>query len=210
MTIKAAFPLMTGTAYVKDRLGWVHGTMCYENFFLFLTHGTDNTNKTLLNPGGIGSIGPYVGSADVYRCPADSSWVLINGQRHARVRSYSMNRYLGNAAVNIGDPDGKYFLQEDEFLNKPDSILLFIDEHEDTIQDGIFEMGLRSPFTYSLPASRHGSGAALTYVAGNIHFKRWQTIGEEFPVIHELRFRIPVGNNPDFAWIRKRLTYPIE
>lgn len=200
----------TGVA-VPDWPDWVHGIMCYENHFFFLTHGQDNTNKHLLNPGGKGSIGPYVGSADVYRCPADSSWVLINDQRHVRVRSYSMNTYLGNAALDIGEPDGKYFLRENELaLKSPNELLLFLDEHPDTISNGNFDMRVSNPFTYSLPATRHGNDGVFSYVSGSVRFKRWRSGETVTPVIHEPRFRIPVAGNPDFAWMRDRLTYRIE
>src|SRR5262249_21969779 len=39
---------------------------------------------------------PYVGkNAAIYRCPADKSTILVNGERKPRVRSISMNLYLG-------------------------------------------------------------------------------------------------------------------
>ena len=65
-----------------------------------LDHGffsplSDNTNVLYLMDPAYCSMGGYTRAAGLYKCPADKSWVMIDGQRHNRVRSYSMNDYLG-------------------------------------------------------------------------------------------------------------------
>jgi prepilin-type N-terminal cleavage/methylation domain-containing protein len=57
------------------------------------------TNTSLLVPGLAGSIGPYVKNARVYRCPSDKSTITISGRSHERVRSVSMNSFIGNSAI---------------------------------------------------------------------------------------------------------------
>ena len=56
------------------------------------------TNAALMVPGLSGSIGPYVKSPRVYRCPSDKSAIVISGRSRARVRSVSANVYVGNDA----------------------------------------------------------------------------------------------------------------
>jgi prepilin-type N-terminal cleavage/methylation domain-containing protein len=67
---------------------WVAGEMSYT------PNRTDNTNTFwLLNS--FGGIGPYLKDAKPFRCPADSSKALINGLYYPRVRSVTMNDYIG-------------------------------------------------------------------------------------------------------------------
>ena len=73
---------------------WVAGVMDY-------TSNPSNTNTDYLLRPGVGDrpfgalLGPYTQNAKIYRCPADRSWVEIDGRKHERVRSVSMNMYTG-------------------------------------------------------------------------------------------------------------------
>lgn len=161
------------TGASPDIPDWVSGFLCYESHCLFPELGSDNTNKLLLYPGKAGSIGPYVGSPAVYRCPADASWVLFGDQRYSRVRSYSMNMYLG-ADLRQADDNGRSMLREEDIQRiGPDRVLVFIDEHEDTISSGFFAVSRDGKCVYALPASRHGRGSVLTFASGSVRFKRW-------------------------------------
>jgi prepilin-type N-terminal cleavage/methylation domain-containing protein len=42
---------------------------------------------------------PYNRNANIYRCPADHSYVDINGQRFPRVRTMSMNLFVGGVTA---------------------------------------------------------------------------------------------------------------
>jgi prepilin-type N-terminal cleavage/methylation domain-containing protein len=55
----------------------------------------DNTNiQDLLDPERA-KFAPYLPTAKVYLCPADRSYVRINGQRHSRIRSMGMSQAMG-------------------------------------------------------------------------------------------------------------------
>ena len=48
---------------------------------------------------------PYNRSAGIYRCPSDRSYVVVDGARKPRVRTMSINLYLGGfAGTGAGDP----------------------------------------------------------------------------------------------------------
>src|SRR5260370_19592524 len=50
-----------------------------------------------------GSLGPYVKTEKVFKCPADRSLTkLADGNSYPRVRSYSMNAYIGTGARDWG------------------------------------------------------------------------------------------------------------
>src|SRR5438093_6429087 len=146
-----------------DSPNWVAGWLCYETVFpqWFLA---DNTNVLFLIDGRYGKLGPYTKAAALYKCPGDKSWTEIGGTRYSRVRSYSMNDFLGNRAS-----DGVQYrssLTTSEIV-EPSKIFVMLDEHEDSIDDGSFRIGpdwlgaigaepkgFRIGWT-DLPASRH-------------------------------------------------------
>ena len=188
---------------------WVAGQMCYENDPPFKPFLTDNTNTALILPGKYGSIGPYVGGAKPYRCPADSSWVLLNGLRQARVRSYSMNIFLGWYSVSQIPRQGYKYFNREEDLNVSDQnrIFAFIDEHEDTIQDGVFEFDME-PVFISVPGSRHGGGSVVTKTSGTVDFQKWKDSRTKLPVEHKYVGPFESQGNPDIEWLKWHSTVP--
>ena len=102
-----------------------------------------------------GLLFPYVNQPTAYRCPADLS--ETDGQ--PRVRSYSMNGWLGSRRMETypGQAGWRTFVRENEFTTAgPSSIWVLIDEHEATIDDGWFlvTMDDSQPFA-NCPATRH-------------------------------------------------------
>lgn len=134
-----------------------------------------------------GVLFPEVGSAAVYQCPADTSTVTGRPDLR-RVRSYAANPWL-NTHIVSGD------LQQgvnDDALNRrklsqlvnppPVKIFVFIDEHPQSIDDGIF--GLPSPWGTgmpsdwwgaSMPADRHNQGCNLSFADGHVEHYRWRS-----------------------------------
>src|SRR6266540_351906 len=115
---------------------WVAGAMTYETTSGFNFVYADNTNFLNLVPGMFGSIGSYTKNPLIYKCPADKSWALISGARHHRVRSYSMNGFVGYPNPR----DGYHLFRKtaEIFEPSPSRLSVFIDEHEDSINDGYF------------------------------------------------------------------------
>jgi prepilin-type N-terminal cleavage/methylation domain-containing protein len=129
-----------GGGVMPELAAWVSGIMDYEKEGRVKPWLSDATNQTLLDPGPYGSIGGYVGAPGVYKCPADTSWVLLEGSRYSRVRSYSMNRYFGQITTSNSKDDYRSFSTLGE-LSKVDfsQFYLFLDEHEDTIAGKFFD-----------------------------------------------------------------------
>jgi len=127
------------------------------------TAASDNTNTFLLQRG---LLGPYMlKSVGSYKCPADV--YLSAAQRQAgflaRVRSYSMNCFLGyfspcatcvNGPVGSGEDvtysgeawagsdDGRPWPQFIKLaaIPQPSMVFVFLDEHPDSINDGFFDV----------------------------------------------------------------------
>src|SRR5688572_1110796 len=73
---------------------WVMGLMGHED-----TSEAANrlsTNTSLLVGHRDALFTPYIATARSYKCPTDRSTVKIGGRKFARVRSYSMDQYLGH------------------------------------------------------------------------------------------------------------------
>jgi prepilin-type N-terminal cleavage/methylation domain-containing protein/prepilin-type processing-associated H-X9-DG protein len=134
-----------------------------------------------------GSLFRHVGSAAVYRCPADRSTVRSSAATR-RTRSYSTHEWF-NCDVQTATPlDGV----NDSALNLrkasqivdpgPSRTWVFIDENEMSIDDGIFGIGNPWPgdprvdhdFWDAYPADRHDDGANLSFADGHVEHHRWR------------------------------------
>jgi prepilin-type processing-associated H-X9-DG protein len=123
-------------------------------------------------------------SPAVYRCPADRSTVL-NNQSMARLRSYSIEGWLGadfdatgsHYGPNDEPPEGKTRLNQ---VAAPSGVFAFIDENELSIDDGVFIQGYNNPSYgdidayYDLPADRHEQGVNLSFLDGHAEHHPWR------------------------------------
>jgi len=195
---------------------WVAGTMTYETLHqTWPTAGvdySDSTNTLKLVPGGYGSIGQYTKSPGIYKCPADKSWTIINGQRHQRVRSVSMNEFMNNMGAGGG---GLYGFGKTSDTVDPGSanVFVFVDEHEDSIFGGAFSVPMDGVFFrwpnlpwISLPASRHGGAGTFSFADGHVETKKWLDSRTRLPVKRLLWWYLdgPSQQNQDVLWVQER------
>ena len=183
---------------------WTAGWLDYSD------NNPDNTNTTLLTTGGFGRIGQYTANAGIYKCPADKSWANHAGKPQPRIRSYSMNSYVGSRQYSYTDGGAAYYVYwKDSDLGKPPPAkhFVFIDEHEDFINDGFFFFsmagGPRAGWI-DLPAARHQNAANLTFADGHVETKRWLDKRTLQPVLRKQPELIFAPNSADHAWLRER------
>jgi len=185
---------------------WVAGWLDYK------PGNTDNTNTTLLVESRYGKLGPYTKSATIYKCPSDKSWAEIDGVRHNRIRSYSLNEYLGDAA-NRGSASGLYgsYMRMPE-ITEPALIFAFVDEHEDSIDDGELAVGLGANsgnYWNDVPASLHNRACNLSFVDGHGEAKKWQD-PRTMPQPRRTKFGwFHCPNNPDIPWFMYRASHRV-
>jgi prepilin-type processing-associated H-X9-DG protein len=128
----------------------------------------DSTNKTLILRC---KFFPYSSQLGTYRCPSDSS--ETGGT--PRTRSYSMNSWVGSRFMETNEfkqNDFRTFVSDGEIAAAGASrIWVLIDEHESTIDDGLFMVTMddRQPFA-SAPAMRHNRGYTLTFGDGHVEY----------------------------------------
>ena len=152
---------------------WVAGFMSTENDDWVPAWGkTEATNTALFycegrsegtlvgykEPRYYGSIGTYAKNPKIYRCPADDSYSVFNGNKELRVRSYTISLAMNGR----GHLDRFTRLSQ---VREAARMAVFIDEHPDTIGAGcfktaIFTQGLE--IWISLPGARHSGGTTRT------------------------------------------------
>jgi type II secretory pathway pseudopilin PulG len=167
---------------------------------------------------------PYTGkNAALYKCPSDQSVVVVNGVPMPRVRSMSMNFYLGGFAGTTGGlPLGPYriFLKTTELTSPgPAKTFVFLDERPDAINWGDFltEMAGYSPSNpgqYELadyPGMLHDSSGGFSFADGRAELHRWtdaRTMPPSLPSEVSGYGYTPCPRNPDVAWLQDHATRP--
>src|SRR5437867_10063557 len=87
---------------------WALGDIQYGN--------PDGTNIDYLIGQREGSLGPYVKTHKIFKCPTDRSLTkLADGKFYPRVRSYSMKAFMGTRAGDIGGTGPATFLKRSDF-----------------------------------------------------------------------------------------------
>jgi len=156
-------------------------------------------------------LAPYLGRrAEIFKCPADTS--LSGGEEGApRVRSLSINGYLGgDHPFTAGYRLSKKI--SDVANPAPTRTFLFIDEREDSINDGVLQVDMSGfspldPGNYRMvdfPADWHNRGANLSFVDG--HTETWRWRDPRTMPSHKLGTLLPLNvaspNNQDVARIQ--------
>ena len=168
---------------------------------------------------------PYCGgSVKIWKCPADSSAVLVDGKLRPRVRSMSMNIFLGGWGGTDGYwgapfSDYKIYLKQNQLANPgPSLVFVFLDMREDSIDMGNFGTRMagwpNDPGKYGffdLPGSYHHLAAGFSFADGHSELRRWRDKRTMPPLVRggfvNDHFLSP--NNPDVAWLQHRATRPL-
>ena len=163
-------------------------------------------------------------NAAIYRCPADKSVLLVNGEYKPRVRSMAMNLYVGGFDGTDGNwpwahPYRIYAKLSD--IDLPSKIFVFLDMREDSVNWGNFMTYMRGyapsdPSLYGFdgdfPGMYHHFACGFSFADGHSEIHRWRD-GRTTPPL-------TVGSNPlfahfsdspdnqDVAWLQDHSTRP--
>jgi type II secretory pathway pseudopilin PulG len=110
----------------------------------------DGTNVALLMSNRVASLGPYVHTVKLFKCPSDRSRTILgDGKSYPRLRSYSMNGNMGTRI--LWGSGGEIFLKMGDWdrFSRPGWIV-YMDTHEDSIRACTFSLARDA--TASLPA----------------------------------------------------------
>jgi prepilin-type N-terminal cleavage/methylation domain-containing protein/prepilin-type processing-associated H-X9-DG protein len=191
----------------------------WANGWLTLNQGSmDNINTdylighdSLQSRGKWGHLGPYVKNPAVFRCPADKSQTTIFGRLHNRVRSMSMNNWMGGDAY-CGMTQYVAIRKTEDMINPaPAKSWVLIDEREDSINDGWFAVRMEpgnGGWLVDYPASYHNNAGGVNFADGHSEIKKWVDPRTVPPLSkRDLPLQIPMNPvNADMAWLQERST----
>ncbi|HEY5910845.1 MAG TPA: prepilin-type N-terminal cleavage/methylation domain-containing protein [Verrucomicrobiae bacterium] len=192
---------------------WVWGVMSYESDTEYpgYWYHSDSTNTAFLVGHARSQLGPYVRAAAVFRCPADQSWIELGGTRYPRVRSYSMNDRFGwNNALGPSDPAITEVYYEQSRIRGPANVLVFIEQHEDSLFDGPFWPYCRGfgGWILPVPANRHERGVCLSFADGHVERHGWRDQFARVPITHRRLPGLPNSRTRDAAWLMEHSGTP--
>ena len=167
----------------------------------------------------------FLPTQDAWRAPGDKSTGKVRqgdrrGQTLPRVRSYSMNNWMGAGGEWGNSGPGWQTYPKLSSIDSPSDRFVFVDEREDSINDGYFVVDMngyvegQTPsrgMIVDFPAAYYNGGCHFTFADGHSEIKTWQ--GDQFRqgVRPNMELTLNVAargpaNLRDLKWMQDRAT----
>jgi len=216
-------PPNNGDQGAQYALTWVSGWLTLDggdNLGRPAKNNPDNTNLVYLMKS---PLWPYhQPSFGIWRCPSDRSLSTVWSQRLPHVRTMSMNNWVGNfdpytGVVSPWTPGYKVIIKTTDMTSpSPVNTFVFLDEREDSINDGYFvtEMnGFYPPTPKSreiidFPSSYHNGAGGLNFGDGHSEVHKWldSRTKANYRLDYHLTLGPPSPDNPDVFWLQQHAT----
>jgi prepilin-type N-terminal cleavage/methylation domain-containing protein len=200
--------------------GWVTGVLDWNRGNPI---GANTEAKYLTD----GSLGQYTAkNVGIYKCPGD----IAQGVTGPRNRSVSMNVFVGDYPTpnhptgvgysRYGASTYRVFRKVGDFIAPgPSMTWVFIDEHPDSINDGMFGVMMPPAGTWRAgtgtalwddsPGSQHADSCGFSFADGHSEIKKWLDANTKGPVTK-------TGYGPaynktsarDHVWVNQRTSAP--
>ncbi len=162
-------------------------------------------------------------STGILRCPADHSNVNVNGTRKPRIRSISINLFLGGFTGHINYSAAQPYqifrtMSQITVANGlgPARCWLFLDQREDRINWGNYMVDMsgypNNPaafrFDQDMPGFYHNGACGFSFCDGHSEIHRWRDSRTTPPMqegVHLIDV-VPSPRNMDIAWMQERTT----
>lgn len=174
---------------------------------------SDLANEELLRNPAYSQLAAYLPRAEVYHCPADRPKDNVNSALASRIRSYSMNAYVGWASIvqRPLQPGYRVFLNWDDMNSPgPARVMVLLDVRAESICWPFYGVNMNSGADaqfFAYPASYHGGGAQIVFADGHVEHHKWRdqrTVSPGNVLFHG--HDTPSPGNPDLAWLRSVAT----
>jgi prepilin-type processing-associated H-X9-DG protein len=146
--------------------------------------------------------------------------VNVRGKVMPRVRSMSMLNWVGGRGLGLemgwSGPGWRIYRRFTDMVDPgPTRTFVFLDEREDSINDGMFVVDMtgypdqpRLFHIVDIPASYHGGSGGLSFADGHSELKRWQDARTKPPLVKSviIPYDRPSPDNVDIAWLQERAT----
>jgi prepilin-type N-terminal cleavage/methylation domain-containing protein len=213
----------TGNANPNNQYAWYWSNLDFAN----AVKNWDTNVALVQRP-----LWPYTSKdASIFKCPSDLSFVLVNGTPKPRVRSFSMNLYVGAFAPDRSAPPGspgttsaipraapyRIFSKATDFTVLPPGMaFVFIGERPEAINWGNFYTdmtGYRTntavyEFTQDFPAVFHNFGSSVSFADGRAEIHHWLDARTAPSLRGGEAGAFASPRNPDVGWLQDHATRP--
>ena len=204
-----------------DNYAWVQGQMDFDP----ANRSNWDVNQDIKRS----PIWPYCGnSTAIWKCPSDRSFVKVGGRPLPRVRSMSMNLWVGGfggvddglsddpSPYQVGGGRWRIYLKSNDFVDPgPSRTFVFLDMREDSIDLGNFAPDMRGwpnrpaiTGFYDLPGRYHHQACGFSFADGHSEMKGWLDPRTTPPLVpsREAKDMFLSPNNRDVLWLQERST----
>jgi len=167
---------------------------------------------------------PYLQEASSFTCPSDPSRAIHpeTGQTIRRIRSYALSCWVGGPGWDISGPwvpqartGWRVHVKLDDFSElPPGQAFTFVDEREDSINDGHFPTDMtgypeagEARRLVDFPTDIHEGAGQFAFADGHVDSHRWQDPRTRRP--HDLRLiplNVPHPQSVDVLWLQDHAT----
>jgi prepilin-type N-terminal cleavage/methylation domain-containing protein len=177
---------------------WVAGSM---------RNSSDATNTAFIRAC---DLFPYCQSIGCYRCPADN--LVSDAGIPFRLRSYSISCFMCGDVTNVMDsyaPGVTGYAENFRLIDirapQPSLAFVFVEEHQNSIDDGHFGFVPVGTEWLNIPATRH-RGAEFSFADGHSERLQWQ----DATTLAMTRPFVTLPNNTDLPRVQAALATKIE
>jgi len=152
-------------------------------------------------------LGPYIKNPASFHCPADQSKAKFGAAVVARVRSLSMNCYVGAMSRTWTSPSKYGLCTKYAQIKSPVDMFVFLDEREDSINDGWYASDPDHPWQIvDYPASYHGQAAGYSFADGHSEIHRFRDPRTTPPLsyVNLLALNVNLPGDVDIPWMQQK------
>jgi prepilin-type processing-associated H-X9-DG protein len=118
--------------------------------------------------------GGYIKTAQIYKCPSDSSMYFWT--QSPKIRSYSLNCYMAADGIpEVRAAKYRLFLKLSDLSSaQPSSLFLFQDVNPANICFPAFVVNMDSDVFFHYPSGLHNRSGVLSFADGHVERHKWQ------------------------------------
>lgn len=161
--------MLVPNGYV-DTLGqvrlWVAGAEHYRPQFY--------TNRECLLDERYAIFAEYIRTVELYKCPADRKEPVWLGLEYPKLRSYSLNGYMGWVTGGEFSSSSVFFRKESEIAAQGAAgLFTFVDGAPLNLCLPAFQFYRNGPWFYHRPTAEHENSGVFAFADGHAEVKRW-------------------------------------
>jgi prepilin-type N-terminal cleavage/methylation domain-containing protein/prepilin-type processing-associated H-X9-DG protein len=192
-----------------DHSSAYNGTPSWITGWMDWSLSTVNTNTANLVDDKYSLLGGFLAkNYRVFACPAGNYLSPVQRGKgwNNRSRSVTMDAALGDGPkYNMGWGSAWYVAKKltDIHLPGPSDVYVFLDEHPDSLDDGIFYTP-NSPklLLVEIPGNQHAGACGVAFADGHSEVHRWRGKFKDQIVTYQSKINVGVpSGDPDMVWV---------